>query len=289
MRGLRVLPFERLLFTSDTLAVGSHRLPAHDPRFESYGPTSAFLIVFPRNSTMLEYADGARFVGSPAVAPLYNRGQEYRRRRISAEGDFCDWFAIAPEVLREVVARLDRGAAESDRPLRFTHVSVQPRDYLEQRAVVDRLSGAGEIDPLFVEETVLGVLARLLERAYAQRSALSARKEAAPRQEELARAAAAVLGQTFTRNLPLTRIAAEVGSSPFHLARSFREAMGVTLHQHRLLLRLHASLAMLRDTDRDLSDIALALGFGDHSHFTMTFRRRFGVTPSRYRSRAISS
>ena len=56
----------------------------------------------------------------------------------------------------------------------------------------------------------------------------------------------------------------------------------------RLLLRLHASLEMLRDTSRDLSTIALDLGFADHSHFTMAFRRRFGVTPSGWRGRAIS-
>jgi len=284
MRGLRVLHFEQLLFANETLAVGTHRLPATDPQFESYGPTSAFLIVFPRNSTMLEYASGERFVGSPAVAPLYNRGQEYRRRRISDEGDFCDWFAIAPETLREVVARFDRAAADSERPLTFTHVRVEARDYMEQRAVVDHLAAAQTADPLFVEETMLNVVTRLLSRAYQRRVDALSRS-----QEELARAAGAMLGRTFTRNLPLSRIAREVGCSPFHLARSFRRSTGETLHQHRIGLRLHASLALLRDTARDLSTIALDLGFTDHSHFTMAFRRRFGVTPSRYRARATFS
>lgn len=279
---LRVLSFERLLFASDTLAVGSHRLPASDPRFESYGPASAFFLVFPRTSTLIEHAGGQTFVGSPAVAPLYNRGQEYRRRRISDEGDFCDWFAIAPEALREVVAQFDRGAADSDRPLRFTHVLVEPRDYLAQRAVVEHLDGAA--DPLFVEETTLSVFGRLLGRAYQQRALPRLRS-----QEELAREADAILGRTFTRNLPLTRIARMAGSSPYHLARSFKRTMGVTLHQRRLVLRLHASLAMLRDTNRNLSTIALDLGFADHSHFTMAFRQRFRVTPSQWRGRAISS
>lgn len=279
---LRVLSFERLLFAGDTLAVGSHRLPANDPHFESYGPASAFFIVFPRSSTMIEYAGGERFVGSPAVAPLYNRGQEYRRRRISEEGDFCDWFAIAPEALREVVGQFDPCAADSDRLLRFSHVRVEPRDYLEQRAVVEHLAGAA--DPLFVEETMLGVLGRVLERAYGRRAVPVLRS-----QEELARAADAMLARTFARNLPLARMARELGSSPYHLARSFKRTMGITLHQRRLVLRLHASLAMLRDRNDNLSAIALDLGFADHSHFTMAFRRQFGVTPSRWRHRAISS
>ena len=53
MQNLRVLPFEKLLFANETLAVGTHRLPSSHPEFESYGPTSSFLIVFPRNSTLL--------------------------------------------------------------------------------------------------------------------------------------------------------------------------------------------------------------------------------------------
>jgi AraC family transcriptional regulator len=276
MRGLRIFPFEKLLFESDTVAVGTHRLPASDPRFESYGPTSAFFLVFPRSSTMLEYASGERFIGSPAVAPLYNRGQEYRRRRISEQGDFCDWFAIAPNVLREVVGRFDGAAAESERPLRFTHVSVEPRDYLEQRAVVE---DAG--DALFVEETTLTLLGRLLARAYAHRSAAPSRS-----QQELAHAAAEVIDRTFTSQWPLARIAREVGSSPFHLARAFKRTMGTSIHQRRLLLRLHASLEMLRERTRDITAIALDLGFANHSHFTAAFRLRFRVTPAAWRARA---
>lgn len=267
---LRVLPFERLLFASDTLAVGTHRLPADDPRFESYGPTSAFFVVFPRNSVIIEHAGGTRFVGSPAVAPLYNRGQEYRRRRLSPEGDFCDWFAIAPDALRELLS------SDGERPMRAPYVRVTPRDYLRQRAVVEHLFDGGS-DALFVEETMMNVFRRLL---------------AAPTPHvpvDLAHTAAELLSRTFRRNTSLTRIARELGTSPFHLARTFKRATGTSLHQHRLQLRLHASLELLRDTDDEISSIALDLGFADHSHFTVSFRRRFGITPSAYRRGASFS
>jgi AraC family transcriptional regulator len=267
---LRILPFERLLFASEVLAAGTHRLPPDDPRFESYGPTSAHLVVFPRNSTLIEHAGGERFVGSPAVAPLYNRAQEYRRRRLSAEGDFCDWFAIAPATLRELTGRDD------ERPLRATHVRVGAREYLRQRAVVEHLLGGGS-DALFVEETMLHVLRRLLSAPAVAAS------------NDLAHDAAALVGRTFARNWPLTRIARELGTSPFHLARTFKRATGTSLHQHRLALRLHASLEWLRDSRDDISGIALDLGFADHSHFTVSFRRRFGVTPSAYRRGATFS
>ena len=282
---VRVLPFERLLLASDLVAVGSHRLPADHPQFESYGPTSAFLLVFPRSSTIIEHSSGERFIGSPAVASLYNRGQEYRRKSIGGQGDDCEWFAIAPAALREVVTRFDPAAAESDRPLRFTHVRVEPRLYLRQRAVVDRLTRAGRGDTLQIEEMMLSVLSELLARAYAVRSRRPDGRSAGS-QEELARAADVLLSRTFRHNWSLSRIAGELGSSPFHLARSFRRATGSTIHQHRMALRLHASLAMLRDTGEDIGGLALDLGFSDHSHFTAAFRQHFGVTPSVYRNRA---
>jgi AraC family transcriptional regulator len=280
MRGLRVLPFEKLLFASETLAIGSHRLPADDPLCASYGPASAFFVVFPRNSTIIEHAGGERFVSSPAVAPLYNRGQEYRRRRLSEEGDFCDWFAIAPETLRELV---DRRAADSDRPLRSSHVRVDPRLYLRQRAVADHLL-SGPADALFVEETMLHVFRRLLAAPPVREPAVRSRAG-----RDLAHGAAELLSRTFARNWSLTRIARELATSPFHLARTFKRTLGVTVHQHRLALRLHASLGLLRESPGEISDVALELGFADHSHFTVSFRRRFGITPSAWRKSATFS
>lgn len=267
---LRVLPFERLLFTSEMLAAGTHRLPASDPSFESYGPASAWFVVFPRNSTIIEHAGGPRFVGSPAVAPLYNRGQEYRRRRLSAEGDFCDWFAVAPETLAELTH------ADGERPLRAPFVPVGAREYLRQRAVVEHLLAGGS-DALFVEETMMDVLRRLLGRA------------GLPVHHDLAHAAAELLSRTFTDNASLTSIARRLGASPFHLARTFKRVTATSLHQHRVALRLHASLGMLRDSSEEIGGIALDLGFADHSHFTVSFRRRFGVTPSAYRQGASFS
>ncbi|HEX6088487.1 MAG TPA: helix-turn-helix transcriptional regulator [Thermoanaerobaculia bacterium] len=275
--GLRVLPFERLLFTSETLAVGTHRLPADDPRFESYGPTSAYLVVFPRNSTIIEHAGGARFVGSPALAPLYNRGQEYRRRRLSPEGDFCDWFAIAPGALRELVS------SDDERPLRAPFAPVAPRDYLRQRAVVEHLFSGGN-DALFVEETMTRVFRHMLVEDRQSCLSTPSGQAGLPVLH-----AAELLSRTFRSNWSLTRIARAVGTSPFHLARTFKRATGVTLHQHRLALRLHASLELLRDTSDEISGIALDLGFTDHSHFTVSFRRRFGLTPSAYRQGATFS
>jgi AraC-like DNA-binding protein len=61
-----------------------------------------------------------------------------------------------------------------------------------------------------------------------------------------------------------------------------RAPLGVPVHRYLTQLRLaQALLELPRATD--LTALALEVGFGNHSHFTATFRRAFGCTPSAFR------
>ena len=81
----------------------------------------------------------------------------------------------------------------------------------------------------------------------------------------------------------LDEVARAVYASPFHLARIFQQQTGVPVHRYLTRLRLRASLERLADGTKDLTALALDLGFSSHSHFTDTFRREFGCTPSAVR------
>jgi transcriptional regulator GlxA family with amidase domain len=48
-------------------------------------------------------------------------------------------------------------------------------------------------------------------------------------------------------------------------------------------------MALLNQSDRTITQIALAVGFGDTGAFTRAFRRHSGETPSQYRDRGRSS
>ncbi len=85
--------------------------------------------------------------------------------------------------------------------------------------------------------------------------------------------------------LPLDRIAAAVGVSPVYLTQEFTRSEGVPLYQYQLYLRLIRALHQLRDCD-DITQLALDLGFSSHSHFSATFRRTFGISPSDHRRNA---
>jgi AraC family transcriptional regulator len=279
------------LFSTALVTVGRWRCPVGHPVFADSGPARGHLFVFPRSSVWIQHEGGRRFVADPATVTFYNRGQRYRRLPLSPDGDRGEWFAVAPAVLADVLTRHDRGGPEPDRRLfTMTHGPSDRVSYLAQRAVYEHVCREEVPDPLFVEETMLAVLNRVIGLA-AGRSRRGVRRRPPHREvrsvwpsRDLAERAREVLAQRFADRLSLVDLAAAVGCSPFHLARVFRRVTGTTLHAHRTELRLRTALEQLGEPRSDLLAVALALGYSSHSHFTDVFRAAFGTTPSHLRA-----
>lgn len=83
----------------------------------------------------------------------------------------------------------------------------------------------------------------------------------------------------------LTSIARDIGMSPFYFARVFRQLAGQSPHQYLVRARLGHAARLLRQ-GASVTEAALSSGFGNLSHFTNTFHRRFGVAPADYRRRS---
>jgi AraC family transcriptional regulator len=84
-------------------------------------------------------------------------------------------------------------------------------------------------------------------------------------------------------DLNLDSLAAESGYSKSHFLRVFRAGVGCSPHQWLTLLRVERAKKMLQTGSTPLIDVAAACGFSSHAHFSSTFHRLAGVTPSRYR------
>jgi len=80
-------------------------------------------------------------------------------------------------------------------------------------------------------------------------------------------------------HLTIEMLAREVGLSPAHFARAFRESLGRAPHQYLLARRLARARRLLETTGVSLSDIAQRTGFADQAHLTRLFKRAFGTTP----------
>jgi AraC family transcriptional regulator len=83
--------------------------------------------------------------------------------------------------------------------------------------------------------------------------------------------------------VPITDMAQQLGVHPVYFARAFRKVFRCTPGEYRMRCRLNKGMALLRNVNLPLSDIALKAGFFDQSHFTRAFRDHFGIPPHAYR------
>lgn len=267
-----------VVFEGGLIRIGRWRLPASHPRFRDSGPTRGYLVVFPRTSTWIQHAGGRAFVADPNIVTFYNQHQEYTRRTIAPSGDRCEYYAVAPGLLRQIVAAWDPEAADTpERIIPFTHGPSDAQAYLAQRRVYAHVRREAQPDALLVEETMVSVLTQIFGKAY------GAARSAGPPPREVVERAREVLARRFASRLTLPELAAATGASVFHLCRLFRASTGMTIHAYRNQLRLRAALERVRDSRADLSAIALDLGYSTHSHFTSAFRATYGITPSQAR------
>lgn len=77
------------------------------------------------------------------------------------------------------------------------------------------------------------------------------------------------------------------GRSAEHVARVTRAVFGLTPSDLVNRVRMQHAARELRATARPIVDIALECGIGNLSHFYALFRTAHGITPKRYRVRAL--
>jgi len=84
----------------------------------------------------------------------------------------------------------------------------------------------------------------------------------------------------------LTSIARHVHVSPFHFHRLFTRQVGVSPKQYLQMKQLQVARWRLRSQRVPIGRIAKEAGFRSHGHFTATFRRVVGASPTAYRNRS---
>jgi AraC-like DNA-binding protein len=202
-------------------------------------------------------------VGDPGSAILFRPGEPYRVSHPIPGHDRS--LAIT---LRDSPRELATAGPTARRvPL---HVTIGARQLLRdlRRRRVDSLAAAEGVAALLdAIDWGLGTGADV-PRARDARLATAVRLEVAARLAE---------------HLTLPRLGAQVGLSGWELARRFRRATGTSIHAYRTRLRVHAALERIDAGERDLTGLALDLGFFDHSHLTNVIRRQTGLPPSAFR------
>jgi len=135
------------------------------------------------------------------------------------------------------------------------------------------------VSPLAMEGVILEILA---EGARSGAKTLYGR---APRWLQRARE---IVEARFLESLSLSEIASAVGVHHVHLSREFRKHHHCTIGDFIRRLRVEHACRLLSHSETMLAEIALTCGFSDQSHFSLTFKRYMGLTPSKFRELTAS-
>lgn len=83
----------------------------------------------------------------------------------------------------------------------------------------------------------------------------------------------------------LESLAQACAVSKYYFCRVFKNATGMSAMQYLNEYRLRIAETMLENTDRSVGDIANACGFEDESYFCRCYKKQFGTTPRKWRTK----
>ena len=94
--------------------------------------------------------------------------------------------------------------------------------------------------------------------------------------------AVAFLEARIEEPFDLDACAAQLHLSRRQIERLFSRYMGVTPVRYMNDLRLQHGRALLAETDMSVTEVAIACGYASSSHFSKSFRVKYGVSPYRF-------
>ena len=309
------MSFERrVLFSSGAISVVDFRCREHGDHEGPEEPNETHSIALVRRGIFRRATQGRDVIADANHILFFNKEHGYRFSHPVPGGDDCTILTIATPVALEIVARhAPRDAERPEVPFRIGHGIASTRtrrlhyELLRATRRRDGAEPAGET-PAFrtvgtppssaagraasrcpatqpsSELAIEDVLAELGDEAV--RDAYQHTEKTTPvqrRHREVTEAAKLVLNRRVAAPPSLQTLAQSLDCSPFHLSRVFHATAGVSLRRYLGRLRAGIAADRLARGITDLTDLALSLGYADHSHFTNAFRQEFGVAPSQFR------
>lgn len=100
---------------------------------------------------------------------------------------------------------------------------------------------------------------------------------------------ASFIAEHYTEPLPIESIAQEVHLHPNYAMSLFRKSFGISIVDYITQFRVSHAQRLLVTTEANISEIALAAGFGSVSRFYTAFKAACGVSPKGYRISLLSA
>ena len=99
-----------------------------------------------------------------------------------------------------------------------------------------------------------------------------------------------VVARHYRRELTLDVVAVALASSPRQIQRAYSQFGDMTFSEDLLARRMAAAAELLiEQRSIPVRDVARLVGYRQAPHFANAFRRRYGLSPARFRERALDA
>lgn len=140
--------------------------------------------------------------------------------------------------------------------------------------------GSPVAEKIFLESKMLEIIAIMLEMGHRQ---TAQQQFISKRDEEKIHYARAILERDLVNPPSLTQLARLIGSNEFTLKKGFKAIFGAPVYHFLQQLRMDKAQDLLLNTDQQVSEVAMTVGYDNLSAFTRAFRQSHGILPSEMR------
>jgi len=101
--------------------------------------------------------------------------------------------------------------------------------------------------------------------------------------EESVRRAIRYMQEHYMEDIDISSLAEYLGFHSAYLTRLFNRYVGEAPLKHLTGIRIEEAKKLLRDTSLSIADVGTRVGYPDQFHFSRTFRKAVGMSPSAFR------
>lgn len=89
----------------------------------------------------------------------------------------------------------------------------------------------------------------------------------------------------YNEQIKIERLAKEYDISSRYVRKYFSEVIGMSCSDYITLMRINKAKEMLWETKKNITVIAMEMGYGTPQYFCRVFKNEVGISPSEYRSK----
>ncbi|WP_299466298.1 AraC family transcriptional regulator [uncultured Microscilla sp.] len=263
-----------LVFESDFETVEMHFLLQGDTL--SKDKESFYQFNFTTNQSNIIYANGFR-----GKAKYVYQSKSIRIFEVNLIPTFfTKYLPEASEQLYQFLKHID---TKNTTTVSQHNYQITPQMYLIIQDII-QCNRVGIFKKMFIESKIIELLMLQLEQIInCECQVCSVSKK----DQEKMYAVREIIHKNIDKSTTLIDLARKVGTNEFTLKKGFKEIFGTTVFGYWNDLKMQIAKQMLLNENAPVSRVAEKIGYKNPQHFTVAFKRKYGITPGKLKQQRL--